>query len=229
MNPLTLVAGAQILGGIFGMSSASRAKKEAQKGYKAELAAFGIQTELAELGYQAATIAADAAAMAGQAQAYELESQSMLVKYEAALAVSETLEEARGVASDNRKFLGMQTLAFTKSGFDLAGTPLMVLNDTAVEGAKVVKSYTDRAVAIAKKGRLESASLSDSAGNARRSGLAQRASILAQGAMAKVSSIFDAQFGVARAKANLGTTKANANASLFSSFSNIVEGYAKIK
>jgi hypothetical protein len=190
--------------------------------------AFGIQTQLADVGYQAAVIAADAAAMAGKAQAFEFESQSMLTKYEAALAVSETLEEARGVERDNRVFLGMQALAFTKSGFDLAGTPLMVLNDTAIQGAKVVKSYTDRAVAIAKKGTLEAAALKDAASNARKGGLAQRASILAQGAIGKVSALFDARFGTATAKANLGTAKASATADMFSSLSNIVSGYAKL-
>ncbi len=60
------------------------------------------------------------------------------IRAQASLQQEETNREAARVKTERRKFLAKQGLAFVKGGVSLAGSPLLVLEETALESAKEV-------------------------------------------------------------------------------------------
>ena len=88
------------------------------------------------------------------------------IREQALLQQEETLREAGRVRNERRKFLAKQSLAFVKGGVSLEGSPLLILEETAIESAKEVaalkaqgasqlKFGVDRAERAKKAGRAK--------------------------------------------------------------------------
>jgi hypothetical protein len=123
----------------------------------AKLTQYGIdvQQQFNERAYKADVQAAEAAGLMGVMEATMTKLQVAGQMRDAAYAVQDILDQATFAKIDNRKFLADQGTDFIKAGVDLAGSPLMVLTETKLNGVKDVKSLTARAVAIAEKGQIE--------------------------------------------------------------------------
>lgn len=65
-----------------------------------------------------------------------------LLREQGAIAQSEADSEAASHARDVRRFAADQSLAFLSNGVTLAGSPLLVLDDTITQGQKEVDSIT---------------------------------------------------------------------------------------
>lgn len=89
-----------------------------------------------------------------------------LLEEQGALAQAEADEEARAHANDVRKFSRTQALSFLKNGVSLAGSPLLVLDETLTEGQK-------EATSIAKSGAAQRSLYNARAYNARSEGRAK--------------------------------------------------------
>jgi len=74
---------------------------------------------------------------------YEGMEQNKEAQIQAGIVQKEANEQADYVREQNDKFYQEQELAFLKSGVILDGSPLMILEETAREGAKDVKNIRD--------------------------------------------------------------------------------------
>ncbi len=89
------------------------------------------------------------------------------LKRQAALERQEGLEEAARLEKEHRKFLAKQSLMYLKGGVTLAGSPLLVLEETREEKNKQVAAQKRRAEALYRLGRGKAKRVS----NAGRAGL----------------------------------------------------------
>ncbi len=71
---------------------------------------------------------------------------------QAALQRQEALEEAERLDKEHTRFLARQSLMFIKGGVTLAGSPLLVLEETREERDKRVQAQIDRANALYRSG-----------------------------------------------------------------------------
>ncbi len=92
--------------------------------------------------------------------------ESRALKDEAALARQEDLEEAARLDKEHRKFLALQSVMFLKGGVTLAGSPLLVLEETREEKERQVEAQKSRAEARYNLGRAR-ADIVSNAGRAR--------------------------------------------------------------
>jgi len=93
-------------------------------------------------------VASSATQIAGGFQARDAaREEAGLQEDQARLASFEAEEEADRVSEENRKFGARQRLLFLKAGVDLAGSPLLILEETRVEGEKEVRAIRRRGAA----------------------------------------------------------------------------------
>ncbi len=86
-------------------------------------------------------------------------SASKAAEEEADLVRQESLAEAERLDREHRKFLAKQSVMFLKGGVTLAGSPLLVLEETREEGRKQVAARLrvgfERAERIEREGRAK--------------------------------------------------------------------------
>ena len=70
--------------------------------------------------------------------------EAKLQEAQGALAQEEAVAEAQRVANDRRKFRKKQKVAFLKNGINLAGSPLLVIEETRRESQAEVDSIVRR-------------------------------------------------------------------------------------
>lgn len=87
------------------------------------------------------------------------------IREQARIQRDEADEEARRLDVKNRKFLARQSLMFIKSGVTLAGSPMLILEETQEESAKESAAVRKRGTALFELGQRKAERLA-SAGRA---------------------------------------------------------------
>jgi len=102
----------------------------------------------------------------GRIEQEAFQEEARAVQLQGAIAQEESEAEADRVSEINRRFGEQQKVNFLKSGVTLAGSPLLVLEETAAESAKEV-------AAIRKRGRAQFGLASAKARSLRKQGKAR--------------------------------------------------------
>jgi hypothetical protein len=104
--------------------------QQQQAAAASRMAQYNYATQKAQMEMQG-QIAAQQAMAQGQAAASVANYNASIMKNEALRAEQEAREKARRMREENERLLGTQRAAFGKSGVTSAGSPLMVMADTA--------------------------------------------------------------------------------------------------
>jgi len=132
-------------------------------------------------------ISAAATITQGFQQKESFDAEANLLEDQGRINAEESQAEAQRVANDRRKFRKKQKLAFLKNGVTLAGSPLLVLEETAFESQQEVNAIARRGTAQAKL-QFQSAAIKRSTGrSAITSGIASATRTTAQAGFAIAS------------------------------------------
>ena len=122
---------------------------------------------LAVIALTAATVlSAGASIYGGIASKNAADDQAALLEEQARIQREETEAEANRKAEERRKFIASQKVAFLANGIGLAGTPLVVLEDT-------YKQYEEEISAIRRSGNAQAGLLERQAKTTKKSGKAE--------------------------------------------------------
>jgi len=110
-------------------------------------------------------ISAAATITQGFQQKGAFDAEANLLEDQGRLQAEESQAEAQRVANNRRKFRKRQKLAFLKNGVTLAGSPLLVLEETIRESQEEVNAIARRGTAQAKL-RFQQAAIKRSTGRA---------------------------------------------------------------
>ena len=115
------------------------------------------------------------------------DAEANLIEQEGRLVADEAQAEAQRVANDRRKFRKKQKVAFLKNGISLAGSPLLVIDETIRESQAEVNSIARRGTAQARLAFARAAQTRTAGRVALLGGFFSAAGSLATGAFAKAS------------------------------------------
>ncbi len=96
----------------------------------------------------AGTIAMGSSIFGGFMASRAASDEARALKREAALARQEALEEADRLKKEHEHFIALQSVMFLKGGVTLAGSPLLVLEETRQEKDRQVRAQRNRAGAL---------------------------------------------------------------------------------
>lgn len=133
-----------------------------------------------------AIIGAGSSVIGGIQQNKAAKQQANALEEQGRIAQEEANREAQLHADDVRRFRALQTVAFTKNGVTLGGSPLLVLDDTTRRGQEEVDS-------IARSGAAERRLYNQRAANTRSEGRAALIGGITSGAGQVASAAFMGQ------------------------------------
>lgn len=207
----------------FGVSAVSsiysgrKKRKSARKAYALQQRAYNQKINSAEDAYTLDKISSMATLAAGRIDAAAYKSEAAYVEKDAIIRSNEILDRAEFVRRDNDRFIGNQKSAFIKSGFDLAGTPVLILQDSQEQSLKEIKSIIDSASATYEMGSLKANNLRGQGRARLLMAKAQSNFQLLQGSMKRDNAIQSARLGLSGAKMDR-------DSQLTSSFSDFASG-----
>jgi len=213
-------------GAIAGHRAKKKAKRAARKAAKlqalAQEEALRAEQEAARKNLFFAKLSARSTIVGGRLADLASRAEAAFGEAEAAIAQQDIIREADRIREENKRFTVSQKMAFIKSGVDLSGSAILVLEDSRIQGEKVVDSI----VSAGERGR----GLADiRSANLRRTGRARLigAEIQADAEIFNATSIHESSLikksGAATTlrlgRLNAQNISANANANIFSGLS----------
>jgi hypothetical protein len=206
---------------LFSIYSSYQQIKAAKKAGALDQMGINLQSEFAQKAYEADLKAAELAGRQGELEAAAMRVQTALGQKQAAIAVEETLAQADQTEVENRKFLAEQSVAFTKSGVDLAGTPLMVLTQTKLDGVRDVQTLTKRARAIGEVGAVEASLGFASADATALTGAINKNTMITAAGLKRDQSVFQALY-------DSKTSKLRQQQNTYSGITTMLQGFSAL-
>lgn len=158
---MSIAGGAAAIGGaarIFGAKKEYDYQKQsartAQAAISQQLSLLPFNIQFAEMQRDFALGSARAQRMMGELAQNMANIEAENIEMQANISEIEHQIEAQRVAREGRKFLGQQSVSYLKNGVVLAGSPLLVLEETKWETHKQVRALENRGALLKSQGYI---------------------------------------------------------------------------